>query len=259
VNLPGKLVDLLSDPTKDRFFVLRQDTNQVLVFDGTGYSQIATLKTGNTPTQMAISFDRRWLLVGHDNSQIIKVFDLETLQESAPIRMPFGHYPRSIASSGKAILAANRVAGPVHTIDRIDLVTRTATALPTLGIFKNEMNPNTILVASGNGSSIMAAQPDGTLMLYNANVDTFTVSRKESIAISGAYAASNYDQFVVGNLLLNASLVPIRQFETGTGLSSGFAFVDQTGYRTTAPNAQSPGIIQRVDMQSSDRIGSRKM
>lgn len=259
VNLPGRLVDLLADPTRDRFFVLRQDRNEVLVFDGASYAQIASLKTYNTPTQLAISFDRRWLLVGHDNSQLVGVFDLETLQASSPIRMPFGHYPRSIASSGRATLVANRVAGPVHTIDRVDMASRSASALPTLGIYKNEINQNTTLVASANGSSIFAVQPDGTLMLYNANVDTFTISRKESSAVSGAYAASNFDQFVVGNLLLNASLVPVRQFETSTGLSSGFAFVDQAGFRVTAPNSQSPGMIQRVDTSSSSALRSTRM
>ncbi|MBI2686096.1 MAG: hypothetical protein HYX27_07260 [Acidobacteria bacterium] len=259
VNVPGRLVDLITDPSRDRFFVLRQDTNQVLVFDGSSYSQVAALKTGNTPTQLAISFDRRWLMVGHDNSQIISVFDLETLQPSSPIRMPFGHYPRSIASSGRATLVASRVAGPVHTIDRVDFASRAATTPPTLGIFKNEISVFTTLAASANGSSILAAQADGTVMLYNANVDTFTVSRKQGTALAGAYAASNFDQFVVGNLLLNASLVPVRQFETSSGNSSGFAFVDQAGFRTTAPSAQSPGIIQRVDMTSSNALRSTRM
>lgn len=259
VNVPGKLVDVLADPTKDRFFILRQDTNQVLVFDGAGYSQIATLKTSNTPTQLAISFDRRWLMVGHDNAQIISVFDLETLQPSTPIRMPGGHYPRSIASSGKATLVSNRVAGTVHTIDKVDFLTRSASVLPTLGNYRNEVNANTVLVASGNGSSIMAVQPDGTLMLYNANTDSFTINRKESGTVTGPYAASNYDQFVAGNLLLNASLVPIRSFETSSGQSAGFAFIDQNGFRTTAPNSQSAGVIQRVNAQSSDALRSTRM
>lgn len=259
VNIPGRLVDILADPTRDRFFVLRQDQNQVLVFDGSSYAQIASLKTNNTPSQMAVSFDRRWLMVGHDNSQLVSVFDLETLQPVAPIRMPFGHYPQSIASSGRATLVASRVAGAVHTIDRIDLASRSASTPPTLGIFNNSINPRTTLVANANGSSILAVQPDGTMYLYNANVDTFTVSRKEGTSLSGAYAASNFDQFIVGNLLLNASLVPTRQFETSTGLSSGFSFVDQAGFRATAPNSQSPGIIQRVDTTGGTALRSTRM
>jgi uncharacterized protein (TIGR03437 family) len=247
VDVPGTLVDILADPARDRFYVLRQDANQVLVFDANNNTQIAALRTSNVPTQLAITFDRRYLLIGSNDSQIIPVYDLETLQPQAPINMPPGHYPRSIAASSNAILAACRVAGPTHTIDRIDLVSRTAVTLPTLGVFKNSVNINTNLVASPNGSSILAASADGTVMLYNANVDTFTVSRKDFTALSGAYAASAYNQYVVGNSLLNSSLVPIATFETGTGQPSGFAFVDAMGLRTTAANAASAGVIQRID------------
>jgi len=249
-NVPGKLVDILADPARDRFFVLRQDKNQVLVYDGATYSLVATLRTGNTPMQMAVTFDRRYLVVGNDNSQIANVFDLETLEPSTPIRFPGGHYPRSIASSGKAMLAASRVAGAKHTIDRIDFNMRTATQLPTLGVYDNSINLNTVLVASPNGSSILVAQADGNVLLYNANADTFSLSRKDFSALAGAYAASSFDQFVVGNSLLNSSLVPTKQFESATGSPSGFAFVDQSGLRTTAVSASAPGVIQRVDLAS---------
>ena len=54
--------------------------NQVLVFNSNNNTQIATLRTGNTPKGMAITFDQRYLLVGCDNSHYLNVFDLETLQ-----------------------------------------------------------------------------------------------------------------------------------------------------------------------------------
>jgi uncharacterized protein (TIGR03437 family) len=254
VNVAGRLVDLLADPVRDRFYVLRQDTNEVLVFDGASQTQIATLRTLNTPTQMAVTFDRRWLMVGHDNAQAIKVFDLETLEESLPIRMPSGHYPRSIAASGRAILVASRVAGPEHKISRVDFLARTATTLPTLGVFENKIEPDTVLIASPNGRSIFAAQANGTVYLYDSNVDSFTISRKDRTTLSGAYAASSFDQFVIGDLLLNASLVPVAQFETGSGRNSGFVFLDQGGFRTTAPNASSAGIIQRIVNSSSGQL-----
>jgi YVTN family beta-propeller protein len=69
VDVPDALVDVLADPGRGRFYVLRQDKNQVLVFDATTNQQIATLRTGNTPTQMAITFDQGTLLVGHENSE----------------------------------------------------------------------------------------------------------------------------------------------------------------------------------------------
>ncbi len=250
LNISGNLVDILADPTRDRFFVLRQNTNEVLVFDGNTYQQTASLKTGNTPTQMAISFDRRWLVIGADNSQIASVYDLETLQPSTPITMPPGHYPRSIAASGRALLIASRVAGPIHTIDRVDMTARVATELPTLGVWENNIDINTTLVGSGNGSRILAAQSTGGMLLYDGNADTFTISRKDYTALAGAYAASSFDQFVVGNLMFNSSLVATRRFDLGAGLSSGFTFIDQAAIRTTATAPEAPGVIQRVNLTS---------
>ena len=57
-------------------------------------------------------------------------------------------------------------------------------------MFENNIQLDTVLVASSNGSSIMAAMPDGTVMLYDATADTFIASRKDFTALSGAYAAS---------------------------------------------------------------------
>lgn len=253
VNVPGKLVDILGDPVRDRFYILRQDKNQVLVFEGSSYTQIAALRTGNTPTQMAITFDRRYLLVGNDNSQIANVYDLQTLEAGPPIRFPRGHYPRSLASSGRTVLAAVRSAvSPEHKIDRVDLPMRTAVELPTLGPWENNVNLDTTLVASGNGASILAAQADGSVLLYNSNADAFTVWRKDFETLSGAYAASSQDRFVAGNRLLNSSLVPLQTFETSTGVSSGFAFVDQYGLRTTALDSASPGVIARIDLDARE-------
>jgi len=248
VDVPGKLVDILADPVRNRFYILRQDKNQVLVFDGTSYQQIATLRTANTPTQMAFTFDRSTLLVGHDNSQLAYTYDLNSLTALGPIYLPPGHYPRSIASSGNATLAASRVAGPVNTIDRIDLLSHQAFTPLTLGMYQNSVNLNTALTASANGASILAAMPDGTVMLYDASADSFVAARQDFPSLAGAYAASNYDSYIVDNHLLNASLVPVTDLDNAGGSSSGFVFVDQTGYRTTAADTLSPGVMQRVNM-----------
>jgi hypothetical protein len=48
-NVPGKLTDLVADPVRNRFYVLRQDRNEVQVFDASSYRQIGTMRTGNVP------------------------------------------------------------------------------------------------------------------------------------------------------------------------------------------------------------------
>ena len=275
VDIPGTLSDLLADPVRNRFYVLRQDTNQLLAYDAGNNTQIAALKTGNVPKGMAITFDRRYLLVANDSSQLISVYDLETLQPANPIYIA-GHTAHSVAASAGAILAATTDFTGQGKIMKLDLTSGTGVELPTLGVFTNSVNTNTVMVASPNGSSILIAQADGNLLLYDANSDSFTVSRKDVTSLSGAYAASSFNQYVVGNNLLNSSLVPVLQLGSGGNASSGFAFLDQVGYMTTVPVASTgtgtgtttgtgtsttaatttqfssvAGVIQRVDLSTS--------
>ena len=136
VNIPGYLTDLLADPVRNRFYIVAQDTNQVLVFDGTNYSQIAALKTSATPTQIAFTFDRKYLI---DRPR----------QRAAGLGLRPGYAcsvrPRSSsppatirARSPKAARrcwrwsAMSRTGGP-GVIDRIDFAARRAIQLPSLG------------------------------------------------------------------------------------------------------------------------------
>jgi uncharacterized protein (TIGR03437 family) len=248
INVPGNLTDLLADPVRNRFYIVAQDLDQVLVFDSTTYQQVAALKTSATPTQMAITFDRKYLVIGHDNSQQAWVYDLDSLQQMQPIQFPPGHYPRSIAESGKTMLALVRnvtsTGGP-GVIDRIDFTARKASMLPSLGIYTNSVNPAGVLAPAPNGGSVLAAMPDGNVMLYDANADTFTISRQDVKSLGGAYAASSYNTYVAGNNVLNASLVPVGTLETASGAASGFAFMGQGGFRTMQSAASSPGVIER--------------
>jgi uncharacterized protein (TIGR03437 family) len=248
VDIPGTLTDLIADPKRSRFYVIRQDKNQVLVFDSSSYAQIATLRTGTTPTQMAITFDQQYLVVGHSNTQQAYVYDLDTLQTQPPIQFPPGHYPMSIAASGQAMLAVVRNAGggPAGVVDKINFLAQQADQLPSLGVFVNNVSPLASLAPAPNGSTILLASPDGNVMVYDAGADTFTASRQDVTALQGAYAASNYNTYVAGNSVLNASLVPMGTLNSASGTSAGFAFVDQSGVNTIASAATSPGVIQRV-------------
>jgi len=254
VDIPGILVDIAADPVRNRFYVLRQDQNQVLVYDSTSNNQIAILRTSNTPTSMALTLDNQYMIVGHDNSQLAYVFDLDALQRVRPVYFPPGHYPRQIAVSSSAILAATRVAGPINTIDVVDFPNRSASALPTLGVYTNSINVDTVLSAAANGTSILAASADGTVLLYSAAPNTFVTARKDFPALSGAFAASNYGQYIVDNNLLDSSGVLVTSLDSSAGASSGFVFVDQTGLRTTALSTPAPGVISRIAVPSGDGV-----
>jgi len=235
INIPGTLTDIVADPVRNQFFVVRSDKNEVLVFNGTNYSQTATLHTGNQPTTMAISYDQQYLLVGNAGSQTVNVYDLDTLQSLSPIILPSGFIALSIASSANATLAQGGYYDGTFHILQLDIAKRTGMELPSLGVFKNLTNANTVLTTSQNGSTIFIAGADGTVYLYNASTNAFAVSQQLGTPLSGPYAASIFNQYVVGSDLLNSSLNLVLPFQTTTGTPSGFSFVDETGFRSTAP------------------------
>jgi uncharacterized protein (TIGR03437 family) len=261
VPIPGNLVDLLSDNSRVRYYVLRQDLNQVLVFNGTNNAQIATLRTCTQPTSMAETFDGNKLLVGCNLAHIMSVFDLNALQPLASIDTGSG-YVQSVAVSNGLNLAVMRDGrGGSPFVASVDLVLNQAPELPTLGVYENSVLLNTVLAPSPNGSTILLASADGHTMLYDANVNSFTASRQDFTSLGGAYASSAFGQFVVGPNLLNSSLVPTATFSTATetGTPSGFVFVNQTGYLTTAPNSTSPGVIQNVNLTTGGSVQPTSM
>jgi len=253
IDVPGIVVDLLADPKRSAYYVLRQDKNQVLVYNSSNNTLTATLRTCTTPKGMAITFDQQDLLVGCDNAHYMSVFDLDLLTAQQPVYV--ADYVQSVAASANAILVHVRpIVAKNPGLGTVDMIARVVTQLPTLGVYQNNLPLDTVLAASGNGANILVASSDGSVMLYDANANSFTVSRKDFTSLGGAYAASNFNQFVVGTNLLDASLVPKGQILSSSGTSSGFAFVNQSGYYTSATTSSSPGTIEQVNLSTGNGI-----
>ncbi len=272
VNVPGKLVDILADPSRSRVYVLRQDKNVVLVYDTTTWKPIDApgLRTGNTPTSMAITQDQRYLLVGNDHSQLINVFDLQTLQPYA--QLPYirsdGGYPASIAVGQgigtQVVWAAIRDAAPPDTCSagrilfRANFPAKFASAPTSLGIYEN-CYPSTyngsprapVVTASPSGQSVMLAIPDGTVSLWDGTVDEWVLARQDVKTLGGAYGALSDNIFITGNRVLDQGLFAEAELQTattattsGVGLSGG---AGSDGLRTTTGTASGPGILERID------------
>jgi uncharacterized protein (TIGR03437 family) len=267
VDVPGQLVDLLADQAgRNRFYVLRQDKNQVLVFDGSSYQQIATLRTATTPTGMAFTSDNKSLIVASTDSNLVQVFDLNLLQLQTTIQLPPSHYGRSVGQSNVGTFAliendtTSDCLGTACAIDRLDFNSGCAYSPPTLGIFKNDagaLPPTSVLTPSPDQNYILVAAANGNVMLYDATHDTFTLSRKDLTSLSGAYAVSSGvststsgpafpTRYVIGDNVFDASLVPQGTMDTSVGHTYGFAFSGTGGYRVTGSTASAPGVIQNV-------------
>lgn len=253
IHVPGKLVDMLADRFRGRVYLVRQDKNLVLVYDTTNFQPIAALRTGNTPVAMAITADQRYLLVGNDNSQLISVFDLETLQPSNPI-LSSGVYPRTVGVALGAIWATGRDANPKRQgVYRVDFENRVAYAPPSLGVYCNFPTPgyctdgipmDAAMAASPSASSILLAIPDGRVALWDDTVGRWAVSRGDFTALGGAYGAFTDDRFLVDTHVLDQALYPIADLAAPSGVTSGLGVAGGTGLRASAGGT---GTLERVD------------
>jgi uncharacterized protein (TIGR03437 family) len=258
IDVPGTLTDILPDPYRNRYYILRQDKNQLLVFDATSNKQITALRTGTTPNRMSFSSDAKTLLVASTNSQLLSVFDLDALQPTYPIMLPAGHFGSAVAQSNNATLAlVENDDSDTTAVDRVNAQSGCAVPLPSLGIYNNDKGafpPTSVLSPTPSQNAILMAAPNGNVMLYDAQADTFVLSRKDVAGLTGAYAAADapgssgdVGTYVIGNYVFNPALVPMGTFDTSVGNTMGFAFTQgQSGYRVTANTASGPGVIQNL-------------
>jgi uncharacterized protein (TIGR03437 family) len=279
VNVPGKIVDMLADPFRGRLYLLRQDKNLVQVYDMATQTHIADMRTGNTPTQMAMTLDANFLLVANDNSMIGSVLDLNALAPSAPIVFPYGHYPRSIGVSRTDIFGLMRNAGlvlpsppckgdkPTAVLDRVDFTNRiaytpcTLDGAPNPAIFSNTLPiADGVMAGSADGVYIALALADSTVGEYDATADTWVAGRKDFTILGGSYGSINDNLWNVGPNLLDAALGPVgTPYPVTDGTPSGVAAYLGIGLRSSSPASNAPGVLQFINLQDYTEFDSRLM
>ena len=259
-NIPGSVVDMLPDPIRDRIYLLRQDTNEVLVYDTNLERITARLRTGNTPVGMTIVSARSWLLVGNDNSSLINVYDLESLQPLPPVFTSIGQYPRTLAAVNGSIWATARLVGTCEgggasgLLLRVDPWGKTAIPPAHLGPYLNCVDENSVLAASPSGEVMFVASPDGTVMRYDAADDGFSAGRLDFSSLSGGYGAIGNSLFMVGGQVLNGSLVPVQRVD-GSGITSGFAMSsDGSGLAVSTSGNSGPSVIRKIALDTMAAI-----
>ena len=115
------------------------------------------------------------------------------------------------------------------------------------------MEPESVLASTPGQSAILLVEPSGNLKLYDAQADTWVLSRKDFTCLSGAYAATDpvdsamdAGTFVVGNNILESRALPDRHDGQLGRLHVWLRLLaaDQPqGHRQTASG---PGVIQNL-------------
>ena len=137
----------------------------------------------------------------------------------------------------------------------------TGARLPQLGVFENnKLASQGILASSANGANIVYAGSDGSVMIYDATAATFTVSRQDYSTPAGTAAASNYQQYVVGNESprqfgsADRAALGLRRQPGGLRLRQPGGYLASTPTSTTATGQSGAGTIAQVDPATGNLI-----
>jgi uncharacterized protein (TIGR03437 family) len=261
VTLPGRLVDILADPGREQFYVLEQKKNELHVFQNSDLRLLGSYRTGNRPTWMTLSADRRLLVIANSAGENFTLINLDTRRNQGLLFTPWGHQPVSVAADNLNALAAVRVACCSPTleaaptvIDWVDLSGRIVYKLDRLGAYINEVHNNTAMVPLANMTGIFIAEADGRVKLWNSSGSVeprAVIVRKDFAGLQGAIAAGP-TSVVVQNHILNLSLVPQADFSDPPAFPAGFIFTGDNSVRTLAPGGAvvDTGAVMRYDTRT---------
>jgi uncharacterized protein (TIGR03437 family) len=263
--VPGRFIEVIGDPFRDRFYALDQENFEVVVFDSTSSRVIGRLRTGNTPTQMTISRTGQRLFVANSFSEGLTVVNLDQLVVEGLEFLPWqtlgeGHYPYSVVTDNtNRVLAGVRrsPAGGIGTcaqpgrVDFMHAISLAVTSRDTFGVVNNCYGAIPALAATPDGSKVLFAEGDGFMQVWTSLDDEIIFTRQQFAgALSGTVGAGP-DYFIVQNHIMNSSLVPRGQFPDSppNHTSSGFVVTPEgVGVRAMRPVGQvDTGAIHRID------------
>ncbi|MBI1355864.1 MAG: hypothetical protein GC160_16105 [Acidobacteria bacterium] len=258
----GHLVSTLGDPRRDQFYVLDRQHFRVMAYDAQ-MRQIATFRTGNTPTWMALDRGGNFLVVANSQGENMTLIDLNQMKVSGLVFMPWeilfeGHYPHSLAATNRNIVIAGESSLGFYRLSFLTLPARAVATPDTLGVFTNQFSAGEIALAGHpDGDDVLIAASSGDTYLYETTSQRLIISRRDFATLDGAIGA-NTNYYVVDNHVLNRSLTPQGDFpdDSAAQESSGFAVLpDGTGVRSTRPGTGQvdTGSLQKLDPRDPTR------
>lgn len=260
-QIPGHIVSVQGDPSRDRFYALDQRNFRVLAFDANDMRQIGSFRTGNTPTWMTTTRDGQFLVVANSRGENVTIINLATMQRVGELFMPWqilnaGHYPTSVTTDHTNVIVAARASTGGSQLDTLNLPSKAVSTRETLGIFSNRFGRNMAVAGNPDGTAVLVVDDSGQTALWEAASSRLIVARSDFTALRGGIGAGpNY--YMVDNHALNASLVPVGSYDDAIAAqeSAGFATLpDGTGVRSVRPVSQvDTGAIQQIDGRNPAR------
>lgn len=215
------LLDLLLDEPRGLLYATNAGYNRIEVFDLKKQKFLDPIEVGQLPRQMAMSLDGSLLYVANTGGETVSIVDLE--QRKVVDRVVFPPIPRN-ATAG--VVAPRTLAMGLSGLQIImsnggqwKLVGNQAVPRPAnpnvFGTTPNLASPQQMLATPG-GEYILTLNGQGVAFLYDALIDSYTVSRQihtpnqPIISYFGPLgAAPKGSYFLADGLIMSSSLAVI--------------------------------------------------
>ncbi len=262
-QVPGHLVGVVGDPIRDRFYVLDERNFLVHVFDSNDMRQIGSLRVGNSPTWMTITRDSNFLVVANSRGENVTVINLPQLRVDGNLFMSWqilqaGHYPVSLATDNLNVVIAARTSNNFGQLDTLHLPSKSVSTRQTLGVFDNRFDSDMAVAGHPDGNNVMIVDSTGTVGLWESQSQRLIIARRDFLSNVGGAVGAGPNYWVVGEHVMNASLVPLGDYDDAGAAqqSSGFALLPSgVGVRSVRPLSQvDTGAMQQIDPRDPRRL-----
>ncbi|MBM3747367.1 MAG: hypothetical protein FJW34_16395, partial [Acidobacteria bacterium] len=224
------LVDLASDPARQRLYIANSGLNRVEVFDMRARRFLTPIKVGQLPRSVALAPDGNTLYVANTGGESISIVDLSKGEVTGRVRFPPTPFNASAGLMTPQVIAAGLSGLQIMMNDgRLwQVIGNTAVPRPVSQVIGADAQnrPRALtaprnMVATPNGEYILVLDGAGNAYLYDAMVDEFVMNRQlfsrtattpanSMSGLYGALAAGPRGQYYLANgLILNQSLTPI--------------------------------------------------
>jgi YVTN family beta-propeller protein len=172
-----KVVDLKGTPScvavapDGRVFVGDASRDVVSVLDGTPLAEIAEIKVGRVPAQLAISPSAGRIFVANRGADSVSVIDLESLSVIATV--PVGHAPVALSMSprGDRLYVANVASADLSVIGAETLATIATVNVGAMP-YGLAVTPNAerVFVTNQQSATVSVMDVEGLVVTYRAKV-----------------------------------------------------------------------------------------
>src|ERR1022692_526180 len=107
IRLGGTPSDIVLDESRQRLYLVNQNTNQVNIYDYVHKMIVSSITVGTTPVAAAISPDYHYLYVSNNGSSSVSVIDLTMSAVTQTVSLPAAPQGVAVGGDGRALITVS--------------------------------------------------------------------------------------------------------------------------------------------------------